>query len=374
MNRLWVRFSVIIGVVMLVTITAPVVYRAFINEPGVQRRNPPVTPVSEQDREGATDEAILEQAAQRTERRLWSNFTYALIAGSVLGLSVGVLFSRMLVRPLNRLAEGAVAIADHHLDYRVPIEGSQEIRVAAASFNQMAEALEHAETLRRNLLADVTHELRHPIHGLQGGLQAILDEVYPLEMKEIVQLLGQTYHLTQLVNDLHELAEAEAHQLPLFKQQTNINQLVMQVVDALHPLSKRQKICLYTESSSTPVFLNVDLMRMRQALNNLVNNAIRHTPEGGEIVVRILARSAKGETGEVQIQVEDNGEGISPENLPYLFDRFYRIDQSRNRTNGGTGLGLAITKAIVEAHGGQIYASSDGIGLGSTFTIILSVG
>ena len=377
MNRLWVRFSVIIGVVILVTITAPVVYRVIINEPSIQRRNPPLMPASQQNSEGTTDEAFLELVAQRTEQRLWSNFTYALIAGSVLGLSVGVLFSRMLVRPLNRLAQGATAIANRQLDYQVPIEGSQEIQVVAASFNQMATALEDAETLRRNMLADVTHELRHPIHILQGNLQAIMDGVYPLEMKEIAQLSSQTQHLTQLINDLHEIAEAEAHQLPLFKERSNLSQLIENTANDLRLLSEQQAIHLTTVIPSTPIFLNVDPSRMRQALNNLLHNAIRHTPEGGKVVLHISTQPALGQAEktnrehEIQIQIEDTGEGISPEKLPHLFDRFYRIDQSRNRTQSGTGLGLAITKAIIEAHGGYIKATSDGLGQGSTFTIRL---
>ena len=157
-----------------------------------------------------------------------------------------------------------------------------------------------------------------------------------------------------------------------------MNQLVTQIVDTLHPMSEQQEIQLTVESADKPIFLNIDPIRMRQALNNLLSNAIRHTPKGGEIVVRLsteVSKEAQDKTSqerEVQIQVKDNGEGIVPENLPHLFDRFYRIDQSRNRTNSGTGLGLAIAKAIIEAHGGQIHASSDGLGHGSTFTIRLS--
>ena len=236
----------------------------------------------------------------------------------------------------------------------------------AIAFNEMAAQLEQAETLRRNLLADVAHELRHPVHVLQGSLQAILDDVYPLNKEEIARLSDQTHHLAVLVNDLHILAQAEAHKLPLLKQITDIGVLVKETVAAFEPLVAAKSITLRVELLGTMPELAVDRARLRQAIHNLLDNALRHSPEGGAITV-----SVEQAQDTVKVRVHDTGEGIAPDQLPHVFDRFYRTDQARSRDKGGAGLGLAIVKANVEAHDGSVTVTSPGAGQGSTFTISL---
>jgi signal transduction histidine kinase len=250
------------------------------------------------------------------------------------------------------------------------VSGSEELITVTQAFNQMAAQLEQAESLRRNMLADVAHELRHPLHVLQGNLQAILDEVYPLEKVEIGRLLDQTHHLTTLVKDLHELSQAEARQLPMHKETVDIAQLVKETAEPFQPIAKAHDIHLRVALLGTMPTLTADPARIRQTLHNLLNNALQRTPAGGEILIEIQQQAAN-----LRIVVEDNGDGIDPEMLPQVFERFYRTDVMRNdsrRPSGiGTGLGLTIAKAIVEAHGGRITAESDGLNKGSRFTILL---
>jgi signal transduction histidine kinase len=237
----------------------------------------------------------------------------------------------------------------------------------ANTFNQMAAGLQHAETLRNNLMADVAHELRTPLAVLEGNLRAALDKVYALDDAEISNLYGQTRHLTRLVNDLRELALAEAKQLHLEKHPTNLQELFSDSILALEPLALEKNIRLSLESAPLPEVV-VDVTRIRQALFNLLSNALRHTPEGGEVQVRGELKNAR-----IVLSVTDTGDGLTPEQLAAVFDRFYRADKSRSRETGGTGLGLAIVKAIVESHGGTVEASSRGVGLGSEFSIYIPV-
>ena len=286
--------------------------------------------------------------------------------GAIISLIGGVLLTRLLVAPLRRLEQGAQAVARHKLDYRVPEKGSVEMRSVARSFNQMAAELERQESLRRNMLADVTHELRHPVHILQGSLQAILDNVYQLDMVEINRLLDQTQNLAALLDDLHELALAEAHELPLDRHDTDLRQLVSMTAEMYQSFAAIQSIEFQAELPPGPVVCHVDACRIRQALQNLINNALRYTPEGGEIGVTMTSNP-----GIIAICVSDTGAGIAAENLSRVFDRFYREDSSRNRQLPGTGLGLAIAQAIIQAHGGTIKVESAGLNQGSSFTIEL---
>jgi signal transduction histidine kinase len=231
----------------------------------------------------------------------------------------------------------------------------------------MAAQLELAEQMRRRMLSDVAHELRHPLHVLQGNLQAMVDGIYPLSEEEVERLIIQTRHLTVLVNDLHILAQAEARQLPLNIRQVDIARLIKDVAAAYQPLADARSIDLHVELLGTvPAAIEVDQDRMRQALQNLMENALRHTPDGGHMRFEVEAAG-----DQLVIKVVDTGQGIAEDQLPLVFDRLYRGDQARARTAESTGLGLAIARAILEAHGGRITAYSEGPGYGSTFTIRL---
>ena len=288
------------------------------------------------------------------------------IIGTVVGLGVSVLISRGLTAPLRRMADAARAIGRRDFTQRVDPVGSEEIQEVAHAFNEMASGLEEAETLRRNLVADVAHELRTPLSVLQGNLRAILDDLYPLDKAEIVRLYDQTRLLNRLVDDLREVAQAEAGQLQLSVTSTDLNGLVKDAVDTFRPAAEEAQIDLTVSVQKGLSEIPLDAGRIRQVLNNLIGNALQHTPKGGTISV-----STVGNDDAVTFVVRDSGEGIDPQQVGRIFDRFYRTDSARARNSGGSGLGLAIAQAIVKAHGGSIVAGSDGLGRGATFTVQL---
>jgi signal transduction histidine kinase len=366
MNRLWVRFSLVILGVLVLLLLIPTFFRdiaGWLN----------LLPEGELAAEFAELRAVIppEQFRAMIERvrlEVSAAILIILTTGGILALIAGIWLSRTLTAPLSRLETAAEAIAGGDLSQRVLPKGSDEMIAVATAFNTMAAQLEKEESLRRNLLADVAHELRNPLHVLQGNLQAILDDVYPLNKGEIAHIYERTTHLTTLVNDLHDLAQAEAHQLSLNRQETELATLVKETTAVYQPIAAARGIELRVELLGALPRLAVDPGRMRQALDNLLHNALRHTADKGHIRLQVEQNVTKKE---VIIRVEDDGAGMTSESLPYVFDRFYRSDSARSRDEGGAGLGLAITKAIIEAHEGEITAASDGVGKGSRFTIVL---
>lgn len=346
MKRLWVRLSLMISGVLFfmffmqfLTITLE---RAGMKE----------------DLDGPPDAPPVE-----IQQRLIEFMAFSL----VVGLGGGMVIGRVVSAPITDLVKAADKIGKGDLNTRVLPHGSQEMIDLADRFNKMAEELQHADTLKNNLMADVAHELRTPLTVLEGNLRAALDKVYSLDEAEIANLYGQTRHLTRLVNDLRELALAESKQLHLEKYPTDLNSLLADAVQALEPLAAEKGVHLIYQPANLPE-LSVDPTRIRQALFNLLSNALRHTPSGGAIYV-----AGELKNNEVILSVKDTGEGLLPDQLAAVFDRFYRVDRSRSRETGGTGLGLAIVKAIVEAHGGTVRAESNGRQFGSTFSFTLSI-
>lgn len=292
---------------------------------------------------------------------------FAILSTSIslaLGLLAGVWVSRSISRPVTRLALAAQAIGDHDLSSRVEIKGSRELVDLAQTFNQMAADLERAEQLRVNLVADVAHELRTPLTVLEGNLRALLDGVFDLSEEEVARLYTQTHHLTRLVEDLRELAHAEAGRLCLNVVATDMTQLVAQSVEMFTGLAEEKGLHLTGHASGRIPMIAVDPHRMRQVLHNLISNSIRYTPSGGHVSVQTELGS-----GELRISVHDDGIGIAPEELANIFDRFHRINRQHDMGSSGTGLGLAIAMAVVKAHGGTIDVRSPGPDLGSTFTV-----
>ncbi len=287
----------------------------------------------------------------------------------VFSIVLGMIFSRTQTRPLAELAATAHALREHDLDRRAVVQGSVEIIEVAQAFNAMAEGLQRSEMLRRNLVADVAHELRTPLTVLQSRLYGILDDVYQVDKAQITALYEQTRLLSRLVNDLQELSCVEANQLPLNKHRTNLQPLLEDTLTTFQMVTKDKNITLKTMIPESLPLVEVDEERINQVIFNLVTNALRHTPEEGTITVRVY-----DEDSMLKVEVRDYGEGIAPEHLPHIFERFYRADPSRQRSSGGTGLGLAIAKSIVEAHGGTLTAASEGIpGWGTVFTMGLPV-
>ena len=357
MNRLWVRLSLMIAGVLFFVFFLQ--FLSIMTSPDIDQ--PPG--ITEQPGTGRSLDDGGPMAAGRAEvaRRL-VNFMILSIA---VGLGAGIVIARIVSAPISDLAKAAHRVGQGELGVRVKPHGSQEMVELADTFNKMAADLQHAEVLRNNLMADVSHELRTPLTVLEGNLRAALDHVYALDEAEIANLYGQTRHLIRLVSDLRELALAENHQLPLERQPTDLNALVADTLQAIEPLAVEKGVRLASQTVLLPE-VTVDPIRIRQVLFNLLSNALRHTPAGGEISV-----SGTREGSEVRLAVRDTGEGMQPDQLAAAFDRFYRADKSRSRDTGGTGLGLAIVKAIVEAHGGRVEAHSEGSGQGSTFTVVL---
>jgi len=284
----------------------------------------------------------------------------------VLGLAISAILSRSLTAPLQRLAAAARAVAQGDIGKRVSVEGTSEVAEVAQAFNEMTTALEKAEKLRQNLVSDVAHELRTPLSVLQGNLRAILDDVYPLDKAEIARLYDETRILARLVDDLQELAQAEAGALRFNIVPTDVASVLRAAVARFEPAAEAKSLRLACEIPQALPEALADPDRVSQILNNLISNALRHTPEGGQITLSAAARE-----GFVEISVADTGEGIAPEDLPHVFDRFWRADRSRSRAGGGAGLGLAIVRALVEAQGGRVHAASEGLGKGSVFSFTL---
>lgn len=288
--------------------------------------------------------------------------------GALIGLMGGVIFARHIAAPLHDLAHAAYRIARKDRDQPVKVRGTTEMIQVASAFNYMVTELNRAEQLRRDLVADVAHELRTPLTVLQGNLRAMLDGVYPIDTVEIANLYDQTRLLSRLVNDLHELAQADADQLPLTLAPLDLGEMVRRLATTFAPIAENNDLTLTTEVDPDLPFVLADSARIAQVINNLFNNAVHHTPPGGQIRLRV-----QRDDPFVSVSVTDTGKGIQPVHLPHVFERFYRADRARSRNTGGAGLGLAIVKAIVTAHRGQVDAFSAGEGKGAIFTIRLPI-
>lgn len=297
--------------------------------------------------------------------RLRRLVTLGLGTGLALGLIASVLISLGLTAPLRRLAGAARAVASGDLSQRVPEQGTLEVRQVARDFNEMTSSLQQAEQLRQNLMADVAHELRTPLSVLQGNLRAILDDVYPLDKQEVALLFDETRILGRLVEDLHELALAEAGQLQLHWREANVGALIAAALARFQPAAESREVTLGSQVADNLPTIQADPDRLAQILNNLLTNALRHSLTGGQVTIL-----AEAKPDHLEIAVQDTGEGITPEDLEHVFDRFWRADRSRSRDSGGSGLGLAITRGLVEAHGGRIWAES-AVGEGARFTFLL---
>ncbi len=274
--------------------------------------------------------------------------------------------ARRWFSPLSAIMNAADALAAGDFSARVPLHGDREFRHLAYSFNRMAEALEIAARHRRELLADIAHELRTPLSIVQGNLEGLRDGVYDATPEQLDLILDETHKLSHLIEDLRLLTLAEAGQLPLDFQSLNVSQLLADVRDAFICRADEANITIAVEASAALPPLHADPQRLGQVLNNLVTNALRYTPAGGKITLGAAACAA-----EIKLWVADTGAGIPPEDLSRIFDRFWRGDPSRTHEEGaGSGLGLAIAKSLIEAHGGRIWAES-AVGEGTAISCAL---
>jgi signal transduction histidine kinase len=270
---------------------------------------------------------------------------------------------RLLALPLRDLIDVAQRVEAGDLTPRVRERGPRELRALARAFNGMLGRLQQSEDQRRSLLADVTHELRTPVAVLQGNLEALLDGVYPADAEHLAPLLEETQVLSRLIDDLRTLSLAESGALELHREATDLDMLVSDVLSSFRTEADVAGVALRSEVPADTPLVNVDPLRLREVLVNLVGNALHHTPRGGDVRV-----AASVEAEKLRLSVSDNGAGIGAEELPHVFERFYKSSESK-----GSGLGLPIVRNLVQAHGGEVEAESVP-GVGTTMRITIPVG
>lgn len=306
----------------------------------------------------------------RTAVLVWVGGCGLALALPLLAVTLAVRTFRRVANPLAAIMNAADAVADGDLSVRVPeFNGRNEFTKLGHAFNNMTEELERADQQRRNLTADVAHELRTPLHIIQGNLEGVLDGVYEPTNAHIEATLDETRLLARLVADLHILSLADAGQLSLKMEPVNVANLLADVVTSFSGQAVAKGVDLRLETAPTSsqgqavlsenTTILGDAVRLDQVLSNLVVNALRHTPNGGRITLQARLLDDDDLKQAVQIEVADSGEGIPPDDLPFVFERFWRGDRARTHSGGvGGGLGLAIAKQIVEAHNGRITVSS----------------
>lgn len=291
--------------------------------------------------------------------------------GGLIAIGIAILLtfflSRRILAPVKAITSAARQFGKGDFSQRVDSDVRGEVGELAHSFNNMAENLENNEQLRRNMVADIAHELRTPLSNLNGYLEAIRDGVVKPEESTINTLSEEASSLSRLVDDLQELSLADAGVLKLIIQPGDVPELINETVAALQTKATAKNIKLLAEIPDDIPKAAIDSHRIKQVLHNLTENAVAHTGKKGRVTI-----SVRHDDNQVYISVADTGEGIPAEDLPFIFERFYRVDKSRTRATGGSGLGLTIVKRLVEAHGGIIEVESER-GKGSTFTFSLPV-
>jgi signal transduction histidine kinase len=287
------------------------------------------------------------------------------IAACVLAIVIGLFLTWQLTGPVRRLTSAAQGIAGGDLSQRVDIRSKDELGQLGQAFNHMAESLSKAEELRRNMVADIAHELRTPLSVMRGNLEAILDGVFEPNRQNLASIHTETVLLGRLVDDLQELALAEAGQLRIEREPTDLASVIERTAVSVSPKAAQGDVTVVKDLPGDLPEVQADPQRIGQVLFNLLDNAVRHSPEGGTVTIR-----ARKLGSSVQVDVVDQGPGLTSDELSLVFERFYRGDKARSRITGGAGLGLAIVKQLVEAHGGKVWAESDA-GKGATFSFTL---
>lgn len=314
-------------------------------------------------------ETALQESTARGGNQFLDNIQRALLLvigfTTLLTIVAGTFLFRQITRPLARLETAALAIGDGQLDVRVPVTTIDEVGLVGKSFNQMADKLKVQEQIKRQMIADIAHELRTPLSVIRGNLEAMLDGLIEPEPGELADVHEEVMRLTRLTEDLRLLSLADAGQLSLVMQQIELCELIKATLDQMKVLAENQRVLLESDISELMHLVPGDPDKLKQALINLIENAIRFTPPGSRVLVKAYENA-----GKVNILVIDGGPGIPPEDQPFVFERFWRGDSGRDRADGGSGLGLSIVKEIVSKHGGSVAVDSPPGGP-CTFTIEL---
>lgn len=294
----------------------------------------------------------------------------ALVTSVLMALGVTAYFTRRVQRSTAAVAESAVDIASGQYRARVPSPGlGSEFDLLATTINELAERLGDVETTRRRILADLAHEMRTPLASIEAHLEAVEDGVRELDEATLAVLHSDTRRLQRLAEDISAVSQAEEGRLESRPVPTMAGTLLESAAAAARDAFDAKGVELLVDADTVAGPVLVDPQRMAQVLGNLLDNALRHTPPGGTVKLTVGQPDRRW----VELKVGDTGEGIDPAHLPHVFERFYRADAARARSRGGSGIGLTISRALVEAHGGRLSASSGGLGAGATFTVRLPV-
>jgi signal transduction histidine kinase len=308
-------------------------------------------------------EYYVQELGDRIRQATYISFGFV----GIIALIFALIFGYILTKPINILDQAASKMAEGDYSQRVQISGSHELKSLGDTFNNLAESIQHYRESRTAMTADIAHELRTPLAVQRANLEAIQDGIYPLDQENLSMILEQNNMLAKLVEDLRILALTDENEMTLDLEDTDIAATIKSSVEAAQAQTEKKNIKLSFEKDEDIPLIPIDIYRFQQVLNNLIQNAIRFTPEEGEI--KILLEKA---TDSVVMKIIDNGPGIPEESLPHIFNRFYRADSSRAREYGGTGLGLTISKRFVEAHGGTLTAANHP-GAGAEFKITFPV-
>jgi two-component system, OmpR family, sensor histidine kinase BaeS len=282
---------------------------------------------------------------------------YGALIGAVIALILGVLLSRTLTRPIRELTQATHAVSEGDLSQQVPVRSNDELGELAQAFNKMSSELARSVNARKQMTADIAHELRTPLSLILGHAEAVHDRVLPPTRENFEIIREEATRLEHLVNDLRILSLADAGELSIKPQRVEPQRLLEEVASLYQYQAQRKEIALTLDVAAPLSPVEVDPGRMTQVLTNILDNALRHTPQGGRIVL-----SARELEDRIELSVQDSGPGLKAQDLDRIFERFYRADPSRQRDGdvpGGSGLGLAIAKSIVQAHGGQLAAESE---------------
>lgn len=285
------------------------------------------------------------------------------LAATILALLVGVALIRPLSQTIRVFSQATHRIAQGELGVSVPVEGGKELQQLAEDFNIMAESLKRTEIMRRNLTADIAHELRTPLTILRANLESLQSGSSKPSYETLTSLHDEVIRMGKLIRDMEILALAESGHLILHRESVAFDEILDRLAPVFMDMEARSLKLEINRTQNLPM-VDIDKDRILQVMINLLSNAISHSPEGGKVTI-----ATGREQGFLEISISDQGVGISQEQLPFVFERFYRADNARSRKEGGMGLGLAIARTFVEAHGGKIWATSQ-VGQGTTFTFI----
>jgi two-component system sensor histidine kinase BaeS len=326
--------------------------------------------------------AAMGPEASELEADLYRNFqnavteslVFSAAAAFIFAIVVSLFVTRQVVAPIRRIRKASQYIAEGHYSERVQIPGSteknemDELAQLSMSFNQMTLRLEQAETLRKQLIGDLAHELRTPLSTIKGSLEGLIDGVLPANKDSFHQIYQEAERLQLLVNDLQDLNRVESGAYQLNLAPVDLKNLLELTGSRLERQFQDKGVALGFDFPEALPEVRGDRDRLGQVFMNIIGNSLQYTPAGGKVDILGQIRG-----GEVEIVIQDTGIGIAEEHLPHIFTRFYRVDKSSSRAGGGSGIGLTIAKSLVESHGGRIRADSPGLGMGSIFTVQLPI-